>query len=136
MASAGTSAVTEANRETGFVIPNSVTADGGKNTQAITAQDYWMQVASNNIGELFAYSATNIRLREASITYAFPLEKLAASFIKGIQLSLVGRNLFFFKNNAKGIDPETALGTGNNQGIEYASLPSTRSYGLYLKFNF
>ncbi|MGN6213777.1 SusC/RagA family TonB-linked outer membrane protein [Parafilimonas sp.] len=136
MASAGTSAVTEANRETGFVIPNSVTADGGKNTQAITAQDYWMQVASNNIGELFAYSATNIRLREASITYAFPSEKLAASFIKGIQLSLVGRNLFFFKNNAKGIDPETALGTGNNQGIEYASLPSTRSYGLYLKFNF
>ncbi len=136
MASAGTSAVTEANRETGFIIPNSVTADGGKNTQAITAQDYWMQVASNNIGELFAYSATNIRLREASITYAFPLEKLAASFIKGIQLSLVGRNLFFFKNNAKGIDPETALGTGNNQGIEYASLPSTRSYGLYLKFNF
>jgi len=95
-----------------------------------------MQVASNNIGELFAYSATNIRLREASITYAFPSGKLAASFIKGIQLSLVGRNLFFFKNNAKGIDPETALGTGNNQGIEYASLPSTRSYGLYLKFNF
>lgn len=136
MASAGTSAATEANRETGFIIPNSVTADGGKNTQAITAQDYWMQVASNNIGELFAYSATNIRLREASITYAFPSEKLAASFIKGIQLSLVGRNLFFFKNNAKGIDPETALGTGNNQGIEYASLPSTRSYGLYLKFNF
>ena len=136
MASTGTSAATEANRETGFVIPNSVTEDGGKNTQAITAQDYWMQVASNNIGELFAYDATNIRLREASLTYTFPSAKLANAFIKGAQLSLIGRNLFFFKNNAKGIDPETALGTGNNQGIEYASLPSTRSFGLYLKFNF
>lgn len=136
MASAGTSAATEPNRETGFIIPNSVTEDGGKNTQPVTAQDYWMQVASNNIGELFAYSATNIRLREASISYAFPPAKLASGFIKGVQLSLVGRNLFFFKNKAQGIDPETALGTGNNQGIEYASLPSTRSYGLYLKFNF
>lgn len=136
MASAGTSAATEPNRETGFIIPNSVTEDGGKNTQPVTAQDYWMQVASNNIGELFAYSATNIRLREASISYAFPPAKLASGFIKGVQLSLVGRNLFFFKNKAQGIDPETALGTGNNQGIEYASLSSTRSYGLYLKFNF
>lgn len=136
MASAGTSAATEPNRETGFIIPNSVTEDGGKNTQPVTAQDYWMQVASNNIGELFAYSATNIRLREASISYAFPPAKLASGFIKGVQVSLVGRNLFFFKNKAQGIDPETALGTGNNQGIEYASLPSTRSYGLYLKFNF
>ncbi|MFT4155859.1 SusC/RagA family TonB-linked outer membrane protein [Parafilimonas sp.] len=136
MASAGTLKATEANRETGFVIPNSVTEDGSKNTQAITAQDYWMQVAGNNIGELFAYSATNIRLREASISYIFASAKLANTFIKGAQLSLIGRNLFFFKNKAKGIDPESALGTGNNQGIEYASLPSTRGFGLYLKFNF
>lgn len=136
MAATGTSAATEANRETGFVIPNSVTEDGNKNTQSITAQDYWMQVATNNIGELFAYDATNIRLREASIGYTFPSAKLANAFIKGAQISFIGRNLFFFKNNAKGIDPETALGTGNNQGIEYASLPSTRSFGLYVKFNF
>ena len=100
------------------------------------AQDYWSLVTSNSIGELFAYSATNIRLREANLSYTFPSAKLANKFIKGAQVSLIGRNLFFFKNNAEGIDPETALGTGNNQGIEYASLPSTRSYGIYIKFNF
>lgn len=136
MASTGSSAATEANRETGFVIPNSVTESGDKNTQAITAQDYWSLVTSNSIGELFAYSATNIRLREANLSYTFPSAKMADKFIKGAQISLIGRNLFFFKNNAEGIDPETALGTGNNQGIEYASLPSTRSFGLYVKFNF
>jgi TonB-linked SusC/RagA family outer membrane protein len=136
MAGAGTLAATAANREGGFVIPNSVTEDGSKNTKAITAQDYWMQVANNSIGELFAHSATNIRLREASISYTVPASWLANRFINGATLSLIGRNLFFFKNSANGIDPETALGTGNNQGIEYASLPSTRSYGLYLKLNF
>lgn len=85
---------------------------------------------------MFAYSATNIRLREAQLSYSLPLSQRPNFFIKGCVISLVGRNLFFLKNNADGFDPESALGTGNNQGIEYASLPSTRSYGLYLKLNF
>jgi len=136
MAAAGTLSATTANRETGFVIPDAVTAEGDKNTKTISAQDYWTQVANNSIGELFAHSATNIRLREASISYAIPASWLRTKFIEHASLSLVGRNLFFFKNNANGIDPETALGTGNNQGIEYAAIPSTRSYALYLKFNF
>jgi outer membrane receptor protein involved in Fe transport len=137
MAAQGTAQVTEANRETGFVVPNSVTEDGAKNTVLVSAQDYWMLVGRNNlVGEAFVNDATNIRLREASLTYALPVKTLSKTFLKGVSLSLVGRNLFFFKNNAVGFDPESALGTGNNQGLEYASLPSTRSYGLYLKLNF
>lgn len=135
-AGSGTAALTQDNRETGFVIPNSVLEGGGKNNVPITAQDYWSHLTQNSIGELFAYSATNIRLREAQLSYTLPLTKHPGSFIKGCVVSLVGRNLFFLKNNADGFDPESALGTGNNQGIEYASLPSTRSVGLYLKLNF
>jgi hypothetical protein len=56
--------------------------------------------------------------------------------VKAATVSLVGRNLFFLKNDAVGFDPESALGTGNNQGLEYTPVPSTRSYGLYLKLNF
>lgn len=132
----GTAEITEANRETGFVVPNSVFENGQVNSLSISAQDYWAPIVQNSIGESFAYSATNIRLREMSISYAFPLSSIKHFLIKGCSVSLVGRNLFFIKNNAKGIDPESALGSGNNQGIEYASLPSTRNYGLYLKFNF
>jgi hypothetical protein len=135
-AGSGAAAITEANRESGFVIPNSVLEGGGKNTVTITAQDYWSHLTQNSVGEMFAYSATNIRLREALISYTVPSAKFTGSFIKGCAVSLVGRNLFFIKNNADGFDPESAIGTGNNQGIEYASIPSTRSYGLYLKFNF
>ena len=136
MAFRGTAAQTAANRETGFVIPNSVTEDGSKNTAAVTAEQYWSHITSNLIVEPFAYDATNIRLREASLSYTLPSKKLGNSFIKGITASIVGRNLFFLSNKAEGFDPESALGTGNNQGIEYASLPSTRSLGIFLKLNF
>ncbi|HSZ32311.1 MAG TPA: SusC/RagA family TonB-linked outer membrane protein [Puia sp.] len=136
MASKGTSELTVANRETGFIVPNSVMQDGSKNTKVISVEDYWRWVGSDNlVGEAFTYDATNIRLREASISYNFS-KIINGSFIKGATLTLLGRNLFFFKNNAYGFDPESALSTGNNQGLEYTSVPSTRSYGLYLKLNF
>ncbi|HXB28734.1 MAG TPA: SusC/RagA family TonB-linked outer membrane protein [Puia sp.] len=136
MASKGTSELTVANRETGFVVPNSVMQDGSKNAKVISEEDYWRWIGSDNlVGEAFTYDATNIRLREASLTYNFS-KIIAGSFIKGASLTALGRNLFFFKNNAYGFDPESALSTGNNQGLEYTSVPSTRSYGLYLKLNF
>ena len=113
-----------------------VKEDGTKNNTPITAETYWKWVGADNIvGELFTYDATNIRLREVNLTYNIGT-LLKHSFIKGASLSLVGRNLFFLKNNAYGFDPESALGTGNNQGLEYASVPSTRSYGFYVKLNF
>jgi TonB-linked SusC/RagA family outer membrane protein len=137
MAAAGTSQLTLPGREGGFVVPNSVMIGGGANSHTISAQDYWGAVAgANPVGELFTYSATNIRVREASLVYNFPSRVFAKTFIRGASLSLVGRNLFFLKNDAYGFDPESALGTGNNQGLEYASVPSTRNYGFYVKLNF
>lgn len=136
MAFRGTAAQTAENREIGFVIPNSVNEDGSKNNTAVTAEQYWSHITSNLIIEPFAYDATNVRLREASFSYTFPIKNPGTSFVKGVTASIVGRNLFFLSNKADGFDPESALGTGNNQGIEYASLPSTRSLGIFLKLNF
>ena len=137
LAANGTSQLTLAGRESGFVVPNSVTSSGGTNSKTVSAQDYWSTVAgANPVGELFTYSATNIRMREASLSYAVPARWLDGKFFKAASLSLVGRNLFFLKNDAYGFDPESAIGTGNNQGLEYTSVPATRSYGLYLKLNF
>jgi hypothetical protein len=137
MAASGTSQITLPGRSGGFIVPNSVIIGGGQNTKLISAQDYWGAVAgSNPVGELFTYSATNIRLREASLVYTIPSRVFAKTFVRGATLSLVGRNLLFLKNDAYGFDPESALGTGNNQGLEYASVPSTRSYGFYVKLNF
>jgi hypothetical protein len=137
LASKGAADLTLANRETKFVIPNSVMQDGSKNTTEISAEDYWTYVAgANAVGELFINDATNFRLREVNLSYTFSSQLLRKTFIKGATISFIGRNLFFIKNNAYGFDPETGIGTGNNQGLEYTPVPSTRSYGIYVKINF
>ena len=83
------------------------------------------------------YSATNIRLRELSLSYSFPSTLLAKTKVfTGIDVSLVGRNLFFFYKDAP-MDPDVSAGTGNGwQGVDMFALPSSRSVGLNLKLNF
>lgn len=91
----------------------------------------------NGISEYYMYDATNIRLREVSLGYSFPklmLEK--TKFIKGLDVSLVARNLFFFKKDAP-FDPDAVLSVGNNnQGVDVFGMPTTRNIGFNLKFTF
>jgi hypothetical protein len=95
---------------------------GGRNTPA---------------GEIFTYSASNIRLRELVLSYNIPQSKMAKTPIKGATISFTGRNLFFFKNDAEGFDPELVLSTDKGLiGTESFCLPFTRSYGLNLNLNF
>ncbi len=100
----------------------------------IPAQAYYSAVGGRaGITGEYVYSATNVRLREFSLGYRFP-QKMG--IFENLQLSLVGRNLFFLYNEAP-YDPEISMSTGNNlQGIDVFSLPTTRSYGLNLKVNF
>lgn len=89
------------------------------------------------VTEYYMYSATNIRLRELSISYSLPKSLLAKTgFIKDMQLSLIGRNLFFFKNDAP-YDPDGMLSTSNRlQGVDVFGMPTNRSFGFNLKVNF
>lgn len=91
----------------------------------------------DGITEHYVYDATNIRLRELSVSYALPRKLInEIGFIKGADVSLVGRNLFFFKNNAP-YDPDGTLSVGNSlQGVDVFGLPSTRSFGFNIKVNF
>ena len=51
----------------------------------------------NGISEYYMYDATNVRLRELTLGYSFPETLLAKTkFIKGLDLTLIARNLFFF----------------------------------------
>jgi len=109
-------------REGGLVL-DAYTADGQKNTKSISAESYW----SNTNGVGYVYSATNMRLRELVIGYKIPDQLTAKTgFISYAKLSLVGRNLFFLKNDAP-VDPESSQ--------TYAQ-PSTRNMGVNLKLNF
>jgi TonB-linked SusC/RagA family outer membrane protein len=77
------------------------------------------------------YDVTNIRLRELSLGYNFP------SF-KGIEInmSLVGRNLFFLYKTAP-FDPEIIADTSQtSEGISSFTMPSVRSFGVSINATF
>jgi TonB-linked SusC/RagA family outer membrane protein len=132
----GLSERTLAGRES-LVLPG-IKADKSVNTTPITAEQYWNLVGGRNtpVGELFTYSASNIRLREMVFTYMIPQSTLGRTPIKGASISLTGRNLFFFKNDAD-FDPELVVSTDKGSiGTESFCLPYTRSFGLNLNLNF
>ncbi len=91
----------------------------------------------NGISEFYMYDATNIRLREISLSYSFPKTLLAKTkCIQGLDVSLIARNLFFFKKDAP-FDPDAVLSVGNNnQGVDVFGMPTTRNIGFNLKFTF
>lgn len=81
---------------------------------------------------------TWIKLREVALTYTFPKKILEKQKVfQEIQVSLVGRDLFYiYKTLPDNINPEGTLGSGNAQGLEYASYPASRSVMCTLKIGF
>lgn len=122
----------------GFVAEG-LKADKTPNTTSVTAEQYWNILGGRNtpVGEMFTYSASNIRMREVVLTYTIPQNTLEKTPFKGASLSLTGRNLFFFRNDAKNFDPELVVSTSSGSiGTESFCLPYSRSFGLNLNLNF
>lgn len=108
----------------------------GKRIEAV--KNFYKTIGGRaGVTEYYMYDATNIRLREISLSYQLPLQWLEKSKIfKNVQFSLVGRNLFFFYKKAP-FDPDLVLSTGNdNQGIEVYGMPTTRSMGFSINCEF
>ena len=123
----GVSEATAAARDNGGVVING--------NDMIDAQKWYTVVgADSGIPQYYTYSATNLRLQEASVSYTIPRKKLKN--IMDITLSLVGRNVWMIYCKAP-FDPESVATTGNYyQGIDYFMMPSLRSVGFNLKLKF
>ena len=91
----------------------------------------------NGTTEFYRYDGTNIRLREVSLGYTLPQRLLdRTGFIKGVDLSLIARNLFFLYKDAP-FDPDATMSVGNdNQGLDTFGMPSTRNIGFNIKLTF
>lgn len=130
---AGTSKASLNGREDGLIVEG-VKEDGTPNDIKITAQAYAQLIGgriSSGSGETFKHDATNSRLRELSLGYSVPLR---SNTIKALQLSLIGRNLFYIYNGCKWFDPDNTYDpTKNGQGNESAFLPGTRTVGIGIK---
>jgi len=75
--------------------------------------------------------ASYVKLRELTLSFDVPTRLTGGMGLSGLQLSLIGRNLFLWTPDSnRTIDPETASDATNVQGFEYGQMPSPRSIGL------
>jgi TonB-linked SusC/RagA family outer membrane protein len=110
------------------------------NGRPIPAQDFYQKVGSTGqqggVGAYYVYSATNVRLGELSFGYDFPVKKWGWNNVQALNLSLIGKNLFFFYRKAP-YDPELTASTGTYmQGIDNFMSPSLRTLGFSVKVQF
>jgi TonB-linked SusC/RagA family outer membrane protein len=116
------------------IIFNGVTADGKPNEKILPAQQYYKSFRT--IDEANIFDASYVKLREVKLSYNLPSKWIKSLSLQGVSVSLVGRNLWIIHRNVEDIDPEVAFNTGNGQGLESLSNPTTRSYGLNLNVKF
>ena len=123
----GVSESTEIARNQGGVYVNG--------TDLVNAQKWYTTIGSQSgIPQYYTYSATNLRLQEASVGYTIPRDKLWN--VADVTVSLVGRNLLMLYCKAP-FDPEAVASTGNYyQGIDNFMTPSARSLGFNVRFKF
>ena len=123
----GVSEASAAARDAGFVTIN------GNDT---IAPDIWYRTIADGsaVPQYYTYSATNVRLQEASVGYTIPRKTLKN--VCEINISLVGRNLWMIYNKAP-FDPESIATTGNYyQGIDYFMMPALRNIGFNIRVKF
>lgn len=120
----------------GGVIMPGVLEDGKPNDIRVE-NDFGTFGYARNPAAQFVYDASFIKLREANITYSLPgtlMDRL--KFVKGIDVSLIGRNLWIIHKNLPYADPEENLSAGNAQGYQSGAYPTVRQIGLNLRVKF
>ena len=134
-------------REEGLVLPG-VTGDvtynddgsytvsnTAENTQVISAQQYGTDYYFGNDAQN-VFDASYWKLREITLGYNLPKNWIGNAFSE-VRVTAFGRNLLVWGLDNDNFDPEIATtGSGNIQGSEGGSLPSTRSYGLNVQLKF
>ncbi len=123
----GVSEASAAARDAGGVVING--------RQTIDAQKWYQAIgAQSGLPQYYTYSATNFRLQELSLGYTLPAKWFRDKM--RMTVSFVGRNLWMIYCKAP-FDPEAVASTGlNYQGIDYFMMPSLRSLGFNVKFQF
>ncbi len=118
-------------------ITTGVVEGGAANTVPATAQAYYTALA-NNVTKISVVDGDFIKFRQFTLGYTIPASVLTkVPLIRTVNLSLVGRNLFYITKKATNIDPESTFGANlQYAGIEGTSLPASRTYGFNLNIKF
>jgi TonB-linked SusC/RagA family outer membrane protein len=119
----------------GYIVQG-VTESGAPNTTKIDPQTYFQgsnfwRVASPNL-----YSASFVKLRELSLSYQFPKSLIESTPFTDVTIGAFGRNLAILSSDIPYLDPQMTTSPGNDQGLENAQIPSTRSIGFNIGLKF
>lgn len=100
-------------------------------------EDYWSGNFNGDKTEANIFDASYVKLRELRLSYTIPDKYLTSGlkFIKSVEVGIEGRNLWIIHDNVPHIDPEVNFFTNDpvGEGVEFNSMPSTRSWGFNLR---
>ena len=120
----------------GVILPG-VNANGQPNTVRADNTGSGLYGYEHNPAANFVYDAGYIKLREATLAYALPQSFVSSlGAVKGIDVSLGGRNLWIIHKNVPYSDPEEGLSSGNLQGYQSGAFPTARMFTFNLKVRF
>jgi outer membrane receptor protein involved in Fe transport len=120
-----------------LIVGQGVNEQGEPNTKGARIDDYYGRVSA--IAAENVWDASYIKLRQITLGYQLSPKLLSKLPFTGATISVVARNVLFFQNGLDelGLDPESIYtANGGDVGIEYASLPSTRTFGANLNLKF
>ena len=120
----------------GIVLPGISVVDNKPNTVR-ALNGYGAFGYLRNPAASFIYDASYIKLREVILSYSIPRETIAKlKPFKGIDLSLIGRNLWIIDKNLPYADPEETISAGNLQGYQGGAYPTVRTFAINAKLRF
>ena len=124
-----------------YILPGVSQATGLPNDIQINNSDFYFSNGfASPADELSIYDGSVIRLREVSLGYTVPSKLLEKTPFGKVVIKASGYNLWYDAyNTPKGInfDPNVAgLGSGNGQGFDFLTGPSSKRYGMSVNVTF
>ncbi|MFG4002779.1 SusC/RagA family TonB-linked outer membrane protein [Flavobacterium aquidurense] len=118
----------------GGVVVSGKDINGNPVNTTVSAYDYWRSYS--DVTSNFVYSSDFVKLRAVSFSYNFPKTYLEKTPFQSISLAFSAHNLWTIYDKVPNIDPESNYSNSNAQGLERASMPLTRNYGITLNVKF
>ncbi len=99
----------------------------------VEARSYYNNLYSNKLYDEFVYDLTFVKLREFSLGYNIPVEKLGLNkWVNRANFAIVARNPWLIYAKTKDFDPSQISAVSGEGG----GFPATRSIGFNLKVGF
>lgn len=111
---------------------DAITASTGKPNEKYADTKDLYESYLFSLWENWTYDASYVKLRELAIGYSLPARMLTNTPFKGVNVAVIGQNLWLIHSATKGIDPSEL----ESSWLEGGQLPGTRSIGFNVKVTF